>query len=96
VTGNVESYFPLSQDTSVAILPSAFLIERFSLGAWWGAEVEYKRAFELNPQYANAHHWYGNYLSIQGRHDEALVEAKRALELAPLNLASSTGRCNAI
>ncbi|PYT77156.1 MAG: hypothetical protein DMG40_24380 [Acidobacteria bacterium] len=30
---------------------------------------------ELNPQYANAHHWYGDYLSIQGRHDEALVEA---------------------
>jgi tetratricopeptide (TPR) repeat protein len=44
----------------------------------------------LNPQYADAHHWYGDYLSIQGRHDEALVEAKRALELDPLNLMIGT------
>jgi TolB-like protein/DNA-binding winged helix-turn-helix (wHTH) protein len=57
---------------------------------WAGAEVEFKRALELNAQYANAHHWYGNYLSIQGRHDEALVEAKRALELDPLNLMIGT------
>jgi len=41
-------------------------------------------------QYANAHHWYGDYLSMQGRHDEALAEAKRALELDPLNRMIST------
>ena len=57
---------------------------------WPAAEVEFKRALELNPQYANAHHWYGDYLSIQGRHDEALVEAKRALELDSLNLMIGT------
>jgi tetratricopeptide (TPR) repeat protein len=44
----------------------------------------------LDPQYANAHHWYGDYLSIKSRHGEALAEAKRALELDPLNLMIST------
>jgi tetratricopeptide (TPR) repeat protein len=45
---------------------------------------------QLNPQYANAHHWYGDYLSIKSRHDEALLEARRALELDPTNLMIGT------
>jgi tetratricopeptide (TPR) repeat protein len=57
---------------------------------WTGAETELKRAIELDPQYANAHHWYGDYLSMRGRHDEALSEARRALEQDPLNLMIST------
>jgi tetratricopeptide (TPR) repeat protein len=44
----------------------------------------------LNHSYANAHHWYGDYLSSKGRHDEALVEAERALEIDPLNLMIGT------
>jgi tetratricopeptide (TPR) repeat protein len=57
---------------------------------WSGAEAEFKRALQLDPQYANAHHWYGDYLSIRGRHAEALAEAKRARELDPLNLMINT------
>jgi len=57
---------------------------------WTGAEAEFRRALQLDPQYANAHHWYGDYLSIRSRHDEALAEAKHALELDPLNLMIST------
>ena len=38
----------------------------------------------------NPHHRYGDYLSINSRHDEALAEARRALELDPLNLMIST------
>jgi TolB-like protein/Flp pilus assembly protein TadD len=53
---------------------------------WAGAEREYKRALELNPGYANAHHWYAMSLSGMGRHDEALAEIKRAQELDPLSL----------
>jgi len=34
---------------------------------WAGAEREYKRAIELNPNYPIAHHWYAIYLSILGR-----------------------------
>src|SRR5207245_5650629 len=35
-----------------------------------GAESELKRAIELNPNYATAHHWYAQYLSGMGRHQE--------------------------
>jgi serine/threonine-protein kinase len=51
-----------------------------------GAEKELKRAIELNPNYATAHHWYAQYLSVMGRHEEAIKEIKRAHELDPLSL----------
>jgi serine/threonine-protein kinase len=53
---------------------------------WAGAEREYKRAIELNPNYAIAHHWYAIFLSILGRDNEALMEIRRAQELDPLSL----------
>jgi Tfp pilus assembly protein PilF len=49
------------------------------------AESELKQAIELNPNYATAHHWYGVYLQLVGRFDQALVEMRRALELDPLS-----------
>ena len=51
-----------------------------------GAETEFKRALALNPNYATAHHWYAQFLSPQGRHDEAIAEIKRAQSLDPLSL----------
>ncbi len=53
---------------------------------WAGAERNYKRAIELNPNYASAHQWYGELLTRLGRHDEAISEIKRARELDPLSL----------
>jgi tetratricopeptide (TPR) repeat protein len=50
------------------------------------AEEEFKRAVELNPNYATAHHLYGRHLMIMGRLDEAVVEIRRASELDPLSL----------
>jgi DNA-binding winged helix-turn-helix (wHTH) protein/TolB-like protein len=52
---------------------------------WAGAEREYRKAIELNPNYATAHHWYAEFLITQGRVDESLVEIKRAHELDPLS-----------
>ena len=57
---------------------------------WPGAEREFKRAIELNPSYATAHHWYAYYLVARGRTDESLVEIKRAQEIDPLSLIIST------
>jgi TolB-like protein/DNA-binding winged helix-turn-helix (wHTH) protein/tetratricopeptide (TPR) repeat protein len=51
---------------------------------WAAADHEFLRAIELNPNYANAHHWYGEYLSLIGRHEAAIREAERARELDPL------------
>ena len=50
------------------------------------AEREYRRAIELNPNYATAHQWLAEHLAETKRHDEALAEIKRALELDPLSL----------
>jgi len=52
---------------------------------WIAAEREYRRAIELNPTYAVAHHWYGGYLSAMGRHPEALEQARTAHRLDPLS-----------
>src|SRR5437016_1836315 len=51
-----------------------------------GAEREYKRAIELNPNYATAHQWYGELLTHLGRHEESLAEMRRALQIDPLSL----------
>ncbi|HUJ94149.1 MAG TPA: winged helix-turn-helix domain-containing protein [Terriglobales bacterium] len=51
-----------------------------------GAEREYLRALELNPNNGYAHLFYSNsYLSLVGRHDEATAEMKRAIELDPFS-----------
>ena len=51
-----------------------------------GAEKEFLRAIELNPNYPTAHHWYSRYLRGIGRQDEAFREIKRAEALDPLSL----------
>ena len=51
-----------------------------------GAEKELKYGIELNPNYAEAHHWYAIYLANVGMFEEAVYEARRAQELDPLSL----------
>jgi TolB-like protein/DNA-binding winged helix-turn-helix (wHTH) protein/Flp pilus assembly protein TadD len=53
---------------------------------WQTADKEYRRAIELNPNYATAHHWYAEHLALLGRFDEALRESDRASQLDPLSL----------
>jgi DNA-binding winged helix-turn-helix (wHTH) protein/TolB-like protein/Tfp pilus assembly protein PilF len=53
---------------------------------WAGAENEYLKAIELNPNYPTAHHWYATHLMAMGRFDESLAEIKRAQQLDPLSL----------
>ncbi|HEY7727023.1 MAG TPA: protein kinase [Candidatus Eisenbacteria bacterium] len=54
------------------------------------AERLYRRAIELSPNYATAHHWYSDYLTSMGRFDEALAEVRRAQDLDPLSMTIST------
>ena len=51
-----------------------------------GAEREYKRALELNPDYPPAHHRYGVFLVTSGRNEEGFKQLHRALELDPASL----------
>ncbi len=57
---------------------------------WSGAEVEFRRAIELNPGYVEAYHWRSTLLSMLGRHAEALREKKKALAMDPLSVVIRT------
>lgn len=54
------------------------------------AEREFKRAIELDPNYATARQFYGVYLLAVGQRDAAIAETRRALELDPLSLLNNT------
>jgi TolB-like protein/DNA-binding winged helix-turn-helix (wHTH) protein/Flp pilus assembly protein TadD len=63
----------------------AFVLDGFD----WdfdSAGKEFRRAIELNPGYATAHHWYAWHLSLLGRYDEAIAEMRKAENLDPLSL----------
>jgi len=59
---------------------------------WQTSEKEYRRAVELDPNYATAHHWYAEELSLVGRYDEALAEIERARQLDPMSLIIAADR----
>ena len=76
----------LELDPSIAEGHSALAVVHFYYDwNWSDAERELKKAIQLNPNYATAHHWYSVYLSAMGRFPEALQEAERAHELDPLS-----------
>lgn len=66
--------------------PALGLVKVYARWDWAGAEADFKRAIELRPNNATAHHWYSILLRDQGRFDAAIAEARRALELDPLSL----------
>jgi TolB-like protein/DNA-binding winged helix-turn-helix (wHTH) protein/Tfp pilus assembly protein PilF len=55
------------------------------------AEREFKRAIDLNPGYATAHHWYAHCLLAKGQPEQALAEVKRAQVLDPLSFSINVG-----
>jgi serine/threonine protein kinase/tetratricopeptide (TPR) repeat protein len=59
---------------------------------WKRADAEqlYRRAIELSPNYATAHHWYSDHLTSLARFDEAMGEVRRAQDLDPLSMIIST------
>ncbi|MEA2463245.1 MAG: eukaryotic-like serine/threonine-protein kinase [Acidobacteriota bacterium] len=52
---------------------------------WPAAEREYRRAIELNPNYATARQWYSEFLTATGRFDEAELQGRKALDLDPMS-----------
>jgi serine/threonine-protein kinase len=92
--------FPLAKDAAMraAALDDSLAEAHSSLGYvrlyydwdWNGAAQEYKRAIDLNPNYATAHHGYAYYLVSMGKMEEAIAEIKRAQELDPLSLIVNT------
>ena len=64
----------------------AFVLDGFDWDLDSGGK-EFRRAIELNPSYATAHHWYAWHLALLDRYEEALAEMKKAENLDPLSLA---------
>src|SRR5882724_3368403 len=54
------------------------------------AEPEFKRGLELNRNYSTGHQWYSIYLSVLGRHNEAISEMEKAQELDPFSIIINT------
>ena len=50
---------------------------------WAGAEENYRKGIELNPNYATGNHWYGILLTHIGRTDESIQKTKKAVQLDP-------------
>jgi len=75
----------LDQNLPEAHTALALIVQNYDWD-WQTAEREFRRAIELNPNYATAHQWYAEHLMWQGRFDEALQESERARQLDPLSL----------
>jgi TolB-like protein/DNA-binding winged helix-turn-helix (wHTH) protein/Tfp pilus assembly protein PilF len=63
----------------------AFCLDSFDWD-FEAADREFRRAIELNPGYATAHHWYSWHLALLGRNSEAIAEMTKAENLDPLSL----------
>jgi Tfp pilus assembly protein PilF len=63
----------------------AFRLDAFDWD-WKSSEREFRRAIELNPGYATAHHWYAWHLSVVGQKERAIAEMRKAENLDPLSL----------
>jgi len=51
-----------------------------------GAEEEFKKGLQLNPNYSTGHQWYSIYLAVAGRLTEAITEMEKARELDPFSI----------
>ena len=52
---------------------------------WKEVERQYREAIRLAPNYSTAHHWYAEFLSIQGRFEESRGEFARARQIDPIS-----------
>src|ERR1700691_3454118 len=66
------------------------LVEFYYDWNWKLSEEEFRRAIELNPNYATAHQWYSYYLTAMLRFPEAVEQAEAAQQIDPLSLAINT------
>jgi eukaryotic-like serine/threonine-protein kinase len=76
----------LELDSSLAEAHAALGITRWRDWDWQGADAEFSRAIELNPNWSDGLDIYATFLNITGQCDKALSLTKRAQELDPLAL----------
>ncbi|HKJ92328.1 MAG TPA: hypothetical protein VJ957_04125 [Longimicrobiales bacterium] len=72
-------------DASAGAHEALAMIRTWTDWDWPGADVEWRRALELDPNRATAHAYYAHYLATTGHVGEALPHSQRALEVDPFN-----------
>lgn len=80
-----EQALALDEALAEAHTSLAFVKEAYDWD-WVGAEREYRRALELDPNYASAHHRYGMFLCMMARCDRGLLELEQARRLDPTSM----------
>jgi TolB-like protein/Tfp pilus assembly protein PilF len=65
--------------------PALAYVQMYHDWNWPAAEAEFQVAIALNPSYATAHQWYGNFLAVQRRFDESIRSFEKAMALDPLS-----------
>jgi TolB-like protein/Tfp pilus assembly protein PilF len=76
----------LALDSSLAVAHTSLAQVRFLYDRdWLAADSAFERALVINPNRPEVHHGYAHLLLSIGRGDEALMHARRALELNPLD-----------
>jgi len=84
--GKAAAQKALEIDESLAEAHASLALACFEYDWDWPAcEREYRRAIELNPNYATAHQWYFAFLFFMKRRAEAMREIQRAQQLDPLS-----------
>ena len=92
--GTLKEYIPLAHEairqalrinpeSAPALTTSAYITELYDYDLE-SARAKFKRAIDIDPGYATAHHWYGELLAVEGKMDEALDELKLARQVDPL------------
>ena len=81
----------LALDDSLGEAHTVSAYVRFSYDwDWNAAEAEFRQAIALNPNDATAHQWYGEFLRLMGRQEDAILEGQKALDLDPRSLIINT------
>ena len=76
----------LALDSTLAEAHTTLAYGKFLFDSdWRAAEQGFRRAIALNPDYATAHHWYGDFLAGRGNLEGYLQEIRRAQALDPLS-----------
>jgi TolB-like protein/Flp pilus assembly protein TadD len=80
----------LAMDQTLAEAHTSLGHAHFHEFNWLAADRDFKRAIELNPNYANAYFYSANYLIAMGRRNEAITAARCAQTLDPVSLPAGT------
>lgn len=72
----------LKLDDTLAMAHMVFGVIKMADWDWQPAEYELKKAIELEPDQYKSRHWYALYLSAMGRHEQALRESEKSVQLA--------------